>query len=77
MSSADAAAYGAHTGDAEAGKLLDGVHKEAVELESRLADHRVPSVSSISRIKAEFLIQLDVPFGFGGMTARWTPSGLI
>ena len=35
MSSADAAAYGAHTGDAEAGKLLDGVHKEAVELESR------------------------------------------
>ena len=42
MSSADAAAYGAHTGDAEAGKLLDGVHKEAVELESRLADHRVP-----------------------------------
>ena len=31
---------------------------------------------SISRIRAEFLIQPDVPFAFGIMTARWSGPSL-
>ena len=52
--------------------------QESENVEYQILTENAPSEPcSISRIKAELLIQLDVPFGFGGMTARWTPSGLI
>ena len=41
-----------------------------------LAENAASELCSISRIKAEFLIQVDTPFGFGGMIARWSGRSL-
>jgi hypothetical protein len=51
--------------------------EESENVEYQILTENAPSEPcSISRIKAEFLIQLDVPFGFGGMTARWSGRSL-
>jgi hypothetical protein len=41
-----------------------------------LIDKRFERTMLISRIQAEFLIQLDVPFDSGVMIARWSGRSL-
>src|SRR5262249_18064572 len=45
--------------------------------EDQILTENAPSKPcSISRIKSGFLIQLDMPFGFGGMIALWSGRSL-